>query len=97
MQNNPKKKLQYDVLFNCLDVLSRANATVIGSDPNLALDIIGAIESLSSVLQMADIPKETQEYRKKNAASKYVNECDREIVDVLTNEILYKCYESDKD
>ena len=90
MSNNVKKKLQYDVLFSCLDVLSRANATVSGSDPKLASDISDAIESLSCALQMADNPDDLQEYRKRNTASKYVNECDDVIVDVLTNQILYK-------
>lgn len=90
MGSDVKKKLQYDVLFSCLDVLSRANATVVGSDPKLASDISDAIESLSCALQMAEKPGEVKEYRKKNNALKYVNECDDVIVDVLTNEILYK-------
>jgi len=85
-----KKKLQYDVIFSCLDVLSRANATVSGSDPKLATDIANAIESLSCALQMAQAPDDLYEYRKKNTASKYVNERDEVIVDVITNEILYK-------
>ncbi|MBW1792602.1 MAG: hypothetical protein JRJ14_10170 [Deltaproteobacteria bacterium] len=91
MSNNVKKKLQYDVLFSCLDVLSRANATVSGSDPKLASDISDAIESLSCALQGAEKPgNDLQEYIKRKTASKYVNECDDVIVDVLTNEILYK-------
>ena len=90
MSSNVKKKLQHDVLFSCLDVLSRANATVSGSDPKLASDISDAIESLSCALQMAGKPEEMEEYGKKNTVSKYVNESDDIIVDVLTNEILYK-------
>ena len=88
--NGGKKKLQYDVIFSCLDVLSRANATVVGSDPKLAADIANAIESLSCALQMAEKTEDVQEYRKKNTVSKYLNERDEVIVDVLTNEILYK-------
>jgi hypothetical protein len=88
-----KKKLQYDVIFSCLDVLSRANATVSGSDPKLASDIADAIESLSFALQSAENPDDISEFRKKNSASKYVNERDDVIVDVLTNEILYKSSE----
>jgi hypothetical protein len=85
-----KKKLQYDVIFSCLDVLSRANATVSSSDPKLAADISNAIESLSCALQMAEKQENVQEYRKKNTVSKYLNERDEVIVDVLTNESLYK-------
>ncbi len=77
---------------SCLDVLSRANATVVGSDPKLASDISEAIESLSCALQMADKGEDIKEYRKKNNALKYVNECDEIIVDVLTNKILYKSF-----
>lgn len=91
MSSKVNKKLQHEVLFSCLEVLSRANATVSGSDPKLASDISDAIESLSCALQMAGKPEDLQEYRKKNTASKYINESDDVIVDVLTNEILYKC------
>ena len=44
---------------------------------------------------MAGKPEDLQEYRKKNTASKYINESDDVIVDVLTNEILYKCSGTD--
>ena len=93
MSSPVKKKLQHEVLFSCLDVLSRANATVGGADPKLACDISDAIESLTSALQGAESGGEV----KSNAATPVKVDCDvveghhdDVIVDVLTNKIVYK-------
>lgn len=88
--SNVKNKLKYDVIFSCLDVLSRANATVSSSDPILASDITNAIESLSNALQTVESPDDTKKIRKKNSDLKHIFNHDDVIVDVLTNEILYK-------
>ncbi len=78
------------MLISCLDVLCRANANVIESDPKLAADISQAIEALSQSLNTKVAQEETEQYRKKDNASKYVAEYDDDIVDVLTNKIIYK-------
>ncbi len=73
-----KKRMQPEVFINCLEVLCRANATIAGIDPCLAHDISQAIESLMSSLH-AEEPK-----------NKYVQCHENKIVDVLTNEVIYK-------
>ncbi|MFH1217185.1 MAG: hypothetical protein V1706_11855 [Pseudomonadota bacterium] len=94
MKKNEIQELQPEVLISCLDVLCRANATVFESDPKLASDISHAIESLTLALQSQCQPREEEitEVIGKEKTIKYVDDDhDQEsIVDVLTNEIIYK-------
>ncbi len=84
-----KKKLKSDVLLSCLDVLCRANVTIVDENPHLAAEISQAIESLSLALQSEDIVEKPQECRKKDGVTKYVRDSKEQVVDVFTKEIIY--------
>ncbi|MFZ5759390.1 MAG: hypothetical protein ACOY32_07165 [Thermodesulfobacteriota bacterium] len=91
MNDNTSKGLKPEVLISCLDVLCRANASVVENDPKLAADISQAIESLSLALQSStqgrdDTSKPTVSGQKGQA---YARKRQEEIVDVLTNEVIY--------
>ena len=85
-----KKKLQSEVLIGCLDVLCRANASIFESDPKLASEISQAIDALTESLQAEGQQNENRDYKREDNSSKYVPDHDDEIVDVLTNEVIYK-------
>lgn len=84
-----KKKLKSDVLLSCLDVLCRANVSVVDENPHLAAEITQAIESLSQALQSEDIVEKPEEYKKRDGAKKYVRDCKQQVVDVFTKEVIY--------
>lgn len=86
--NQKKQKLPSEVFLTCLDVLCRANATVIDSDPNLAADISQAIESLSSAIQATDTGEDSQEALENKVAAQNISLKPDEIIDVLTNEVI---------
>lgn len=73
-----------------MDVLCRANATIIDSDPNLAADISQAIENLSSAIQAtdADTDENSQETLGNEVAKQNIPLKRDEIIDVLTNEVI---------
>ncbi len=84
-----KKKLKSDVLLSCLDVLCRANVSVVDENPHLAAEITQAIESLSLALQSEDIVEKPKVYKKKDCTTKYIRDYNEKIVDVVTNEVIY--------
>ncbi|MFO7761754.1 MAG: hypothetical protein ACQES8_06065 [Thermodesulfobacteriota bacterium] len=92
-----KKKLKQEVLVGCLDVLcrARASADMVENDPYLRTDISDAIESLTKALQGETQSDESTKYKKDNA-EKYVSLHEDDIVDVLTNEVIYKFSKSKK-
>lgn len=86
--NSKKQKLQSEVFLACLDVLCRANVTVLDSDPNLAADISQAIESLSSAIQATDAAEDSQEALGNRVGAQNIPLKHDEIIDVLTNEVI---------
>ena len=84
-----KKKLKSEVLLSCLDVLCRANVSIVDENPHLAAEITQAIESLSQALQGEDIEEKPEVYKKKDCTTKYIRDYNEQIVDVVTNEVIY--------
>ncbi|MCB2183776.1 MAG: hypothetical protein KQH63_17240 [Desulfobulbaceae bacterium] len=92
-----KKKLKQEVLVGCLDVLCRASANAVENDPHLAADILDAIESLTLALQGETQAEQPVDIEKKDNGQKYVSLYEDNIVDVLTNEVIYRPSESQED
>lgn len=87
-----KKKLRPEILIGCLDALCRANATVLESDPKLAADISQAIEALARAIEGEDSTEDPEEFKRKDSATKYIRNYDDEVVDILTDEVIYRPY-----
>ncbi len=91
MNDNTSKALKPEVLISCLDVLCRANASVVENDPKLAADISQAIESLSLALQSSTQSRD--DASGPAVAGQGEQRCGRnrqeEVLDVLTNEVIY--------
>ncbi len=88
-EGTKEKKLKPEILLNCLDVLCRANVSVAEENPHLASEIIHAIESLAQALQSEEVVEKPDESLKKDGTTKYTRDYKENVVDVLTNEVLY--------
>ena len=81
------KKLELQDLMNCLDILCKANAAIVGVNPQLSMEIVSAIETIMIVCNAEQSRKEEE---LNNFCAKYKKIEEDTITDLFSGEILYE-------
>ena len=84
-----KKKLKPEILLSCIDVLCKANVSLRDTDSRLATEISEAIQALTHAIEnYAD--KEEEGVIRRDNAKKQIKSLEDTVVDLFTNEIIYR-------
>jgi|GEM_PF-5520550 len=85
-----KNKLELDDIMHCLDILCRASAAVVKTNPQLA----GEIRTVTEILTMAcsaGSGKIEATHEKLNESSAALNKIKKDVItDLFSNEVLYE-------
>lgn len=89
--NQGSKKLKLQDIANCLDVLCKANAAIVSSNPQLSTEILIAIETLMMAYHTKEKENSLKAHQKlESSCTKFTKIEEDTITDLVTGEILYK-------